>query len=477
MKLLFLLFISFSFVYAQSYEEFLRSQNEAFSAYKEERDKAFSSYLKEEWKAYKQSVGRQPYEEKKPEALPLAEISVSKQPKEKVIVHKLPPAVANEIKPFEQLIIPPKVPEQITLIFDFFGVELGMHYDKSMKLDIRGEVSKQMISKAWESLAKSEYVSSLNELKTFSKKLHLNDWAIYLLIKQVASHLYKNENEERIFTWFMLLKMDFDAHLAYQNNKVVLLLPIKGDLYNTVYYTLNQKHYYAIDYYAKGKLGSVMTYDNTYEGSSKELDFSIKTLPLFAQEKVYKSFFFKMHNKNNNVSLAYDKNLFKFYATYPQVSYSHYFSAPASIFFDESLQKAFEPMIVGQSQSEALDLLLAFVQKAFGYKVDVKQFNEEKVMFPSETLFYDYSDCEDRAILFAYMVKRLLNLEVVGLKYTNHMSTAVHLLENIEGEYINFKKKRYIVADPTYVNAKLGLSMPAYAGKNSYSIVATGAEK
>ena len=476
MKILSLLLIYSSLVYAQSYEEFLRSQNEAFSNYKEERDKAFSSYLKKEWKAYKQSAGLQPYEEKKPNTLPIAKPSTSILPKKKVVVQQLPPAI-HLIKPYEKLLIPSKTPEQTALILDFFGVELGMHYDMSMKLDIRGEVSKQKISSAWESLAKSEFTSSLNELKTFSKKLHLNDWAKYLLLKQVASHIYQNDNEEKVFTWFMLLKMDYDAHIAYQKNKIILLLPIEGALYNTVYYTLNQKQYYAIDYYAKGKLGSIMTYDNTYEGSSKALDFSVDTLPLFAQDKISKSFFFKIHNKKKNILLAYDKNLFDFYASYPQVSYTHYFSAPASSFFDKSLQKAFEPIIVGKSQGEALDIILAFVQNAFNYKVDTKQFNTEKVMFPSETLFYDFSDCEDRAILFNYMVKKLLNLDVVGLKYTNHMSTAVHISEAIEGEYISFEKKRYIVADPTYVNAKIGLSMPAYRGLNSYTIVGTGSEK
>ena len=144
---------------------------------------------------------------------------------------------------------------------------------------------------------------------------------------------------------------------------------------------------------------------------------------------------------------------------------------------ENSLKVSFEPLIKGKSQSEALDIILNFVQNAFKYQVDNKQFNREKVMFPSETIFYPYSDCEDRAILFSYIVKILLGMDVVGVKYPNHMATAVKIQEKIKGEYILNGKKAYIVADPTYINARIGMSMPKFIGSKSYEIVSTGGEK
>lgn len=476
MRIFVLFFFSFTLLPAQTYEEFLRSQNEAFASYKEERDKEFSNYLNKEWKAYKESMGVKAYEKKKPTIMPQAKKLVSQKPVKKVLVLKQPPVEKVE-KRYTKIIIQPESEKLKRLFLNFFGVDITLHYDKSMMISIERGISKEKISDAWKSLASSEYETTIDELKTISKKLQLNDWGRYLLIKQAAEAIYQNENEARIFSWFALLKMGYDAHLSFQNHRVILLIPIDGELYNTVYYTLNNRQYYAIDYYAKGRLGPIMTYDNIYEGSNSAIDFSVKTLPLLVQSKVIKRLAFNVDGAHQSVILEYDKNLFDFYQSYPQVDYRSYFSAPESAFLESSIKKAFEPLILGKSQSEALDIILGFVQNAFRYKVDTEQFSREKVMFPSETIYYSYSDCEDRAILFAYMVKTLLGMDVLGLKYPNHMATAVRTDEKLEGEYVLYKESPYIVADPTYVNAKVGLSMPQYRGKRSYEIVATGGEK
>jgi hypothetical protein len=75
------------------------------------------------------------------------------------------------------------------------------------------------------------------------------------------------------------------------------------------------------------------------------------------------------------------------------------------------------------------------------------------------------------------MVKTLLGMEVVGLKYPEHMATAVRIDEKVKGEYVSYNKKAYIVADPTYRNATVGLSMPRYRGAKSYEIIPAKAQK
>ncbi|PHR58148.1 MAG: hypothetical protein COA44_04400 [Arcobacter sp.] len=504
MHKLFLLPLILSSLYAQTYEEFLQSQNKAFSSFKEKRDKEFSSFLNKEWKAFKESQGQSAYIKKKPNTLPKAPIKKTVKTKDlpKVIEIKLVDAKEKtvkiiHIKPkiekklvilspisekpkakvYTKIIIPPERQSLKTLYVKYFGVDLEVHYDKSMLISMHQNIDKDDIALAWDLMARSEYKATINEFKEISKKLQLNAWAQYLLVKKVSNALYQNKNEAKIFSWFVLLKMGYDAHIAYQSHKIILLLPIKGELYNTIFYTFNNKKYYAIDYYAKGKLGSIMTYDNVYDGANKSIDFSLPVLPLFAENKTNKRLVFRVENKNKSVSLSYNTNMLKFFQSYPQVSYSNYFSSPSSSLLENSLRRSFKPLLEGKSQNEALDLILNFVQNAFKYKVDDKQFNMEKVMFPSETIFYPYSDCEDRAIFFSYMVKILLNINVIGLKYPNHMATAVLIDEKIEGEYILSGKDKYIVADPTYINAGLGMSMPQFKGSSSYIIVLTGGEK
>ena len=469
MRYLFLLLFTSLFLNAQTYEEYLRSQNEAFSSYKDAYDKEFSGFLNKEWKAYKASQGVESYEEEKPKTLPKVEKRAKVVIKKRILVQKKVEEPKKQ-KVFKKIIIQETTTSLKTMYMDYFGVSLALHYDRVDLLNGHSPLDEKSITQAWTSLAQSNYTQSIDELNHISKKLKLNDWAKYLLVKELASRVYKYDKQRNVFTWFVLLKMGYDTRIAYQNNKIILLLPVKGDLYSTVYYQLDNKKYYALDYYAKGKLGSIKTYAHSYKGELKAIDFSLKTLPRFSPEVIDKNFRFRPFKKVEIIALQYDKHLLNFFQTYPQVSYKNYFSTVDADVLKVSVQKSFNPLLMNKSESEALDVLLSFVQTSFKYKVDFEQFGKEKVMFSSETLFYPYSDCEDRAILFSYLVKTLLGMDVVGLQYKNHMATAVKIKEKVKGEYVKVKNSKYIIADPTYINANVGLSMPAYKGKKPYII-------
>ena len=118
--------------------------------------------------------------------------------------------------------------------------------------------------------------------------------------------------------------------------------------------------------------------------------------------------------------------------------------------------------VQGKKQSEAANILINFVQTAFDYKTDGDQFGYEKPFFVDELFYYPYSDCEDRAVLYSYLVRTLMGLDVVLLEYPNHMATAVCFDENIDGDYITVSGKKYIICDPTYIGASIGLAMSQF---------------
>ena len=106
--------------------------------------------------------------------------------------------------------------------------------------------------------------------------------------------------------------------------------------------------------------------------------------------------------------------------------------------------------------------MIHFVQTAFEYQTDQEQFGVERPLFPDETLYYPYSDCEDRAILYSVLVRELLGLDAVLLHYPNHLATAVRFDEEVSGDYFTLDGKHYVVCDPTYINADIGEAMPQY---------------
>ena len=102
------------------------------------------------------------------------------------------------------------------------------------------------------------------------------------------------------------------------------------------------------------------------------------------------------------------------------------------------------------------------MQTAFDYRTDDEQFGQERPLFADETLYYPYSDCEDRAILYAVLVRDLLGLDVVLLHYPGHLATAVCFGDDTPGDYMSIGGRKYIVCDPTYIGAPIGLAMPQY---------------
>jgi hypothetical protein len=125
--------------------------------------------------------------------------------------------------------------------------------------------------------------------------------------------------------------------------------------------------------------------------------------------------------------------------------------------------------INGKKASQAINFVLNMVQKSFDYKRDQQQFGKEKVMFAEETLFYKSSDCEDRAVLFAYLIKKLFDISVVGIKYKNHMATGLYI--PLQGDHVNIHGRRYVIADPTYTNANVGEAMPKYRSVKPESFI------
>jgi hypothetical protein len=144
------------------------------------------------------------------------------------------------------------------------------------------------------------------------------------------------------------------------------------------------------------------------------------------------------------------------------VDFAVYAAAPLDKGMLESLREELSPQITGKSQEESVNFLLHFVQNAFSYKTDDEQFDYEKWNFAEETLLSKFSDCDDRAIFFAQLIRNLLGMDVVLAHYPgHHLATAVKF-DNPQtaGSYVNINNTKYLICDPTYINADLGMTMP-----------------
>ncbi|MBQ8531161.1 MAG: hypothetical protein IJ430_08390 [Parabacteroides sp.] len=54
----------------------------------------------------------------------------------------------------------------------------------------------------------------------------------------------------------------------------------------------------------------------------------------------------------------------------------------------------------------------------------------------------------------------LLGLKVLLVYYPGHLATAVCFTEQVTGDYVALNNRKYIICDPTYIGAPVGITMP-----------------
>lgn len=59
-------------------------------------------------------------------------------------------------------------------------------------------------------------------------------------------------------------------------------------------------------------------------------------------------------------------------------------------------------------------------------------------------------------------MKDLMGLDAVLLDYPNHIASAVRFNEEISGDYILLDGKKYLICDPTYIGAPIGMCMDRF---------------
>jgi len=471
-----ILLVGFSTLGAeQSFKDFKRSQSDSFKSYKDVRDNAFNNYLIQEWAAYSAYKSEPLYEKPKPLEIEVAkpEILNPVGPKVNIKIKEEPekeslPEIAQKE---QERVIPLEEKKPTDIYFDFFGTRLEFDIPSGIKNANYYPQTQAGVANFFGSAASSDYEPLLLEIKRISQKMNLNDWGIYLLVSKISNMTYSDQENSKLLSWFIFNKLGYAVKIGLQNRHVVLMHHSKKTIYSTPNYDFNNKKYYVIANYAKGSPGRIFSYKQDYPGSTKELDLSLKTLPNLEADIKNKSLSFSYFGQEYDIEFSYNKNLIDFMASYPQADYETFFNAPIDDITYRDLAKSLKRHIDGKKASEAMNFVLNFVQKSFVYEQDNQQFGREKVMFAQETLYFDKSDCEDRAVLFSYLIKELFGVSVLGVKYEDHMATAVYV--PIEGDKVMVQSKKFVIADPTYINATIGMSMPKYKSikPQSYIVV------
>jgi len=464
---LFKLFGLFSIVFvpflvAGTFEHFERFQESAFVKYSDAEDIVFKKYLDVEFKEFVLQGKLHRYLKNKPSRLPVTQF---------INTTSVGPRVDMQLTKLKQVNFPaPFSLKDKEFVINFFGLSFGFNIDSKIK-DAKFYPQTQIgIGNFFEQIASSEYSYLVVDIQLFIKKYKLNDWGVILLVKKIVEKVFKQKNEADIFRWFLLSKLGYDVHLTLAKKHIILFFATEQKIYDRTFFIFNKKRYYNLDDTLTIKeISSVYSYKHIYKNGVKAFDFSLYQLPMLPQKIEQKELFFRELREQYRISFQYNQNLIDFLATYPQVDEKVYFKAPLDPITQETLFRSLQHYVDTKRASRAITFLLHFTQNSFLYKVDQQQFGYEKMMFAQETLVYSSSDCEDRSVLFAYLITKILHLSIVGVVYPDHFSTALYIPLN--GDKIDVNGREFVLSDPSYRNANIGYELSKYKGQKPTRIV------
>jgi len=339
---------------------------------------------------------------------------------------------------------------------EFYNGTFNFELNESSKISFSEELSTESISNFYNKLNQSDHQSLLSSLLAYKEKHQLNDWIYYQLIRKTAQQISpKAENYHRytLYKWFFLSKSGYDARLSIGNNRMIFYVKNDENINDIPFFNIEGNKYMCLNYHDYGKVDfekdKIFPVFIKVNEAVQSFSYKVTRMPDFKPESYReKEVAFQYRQKSYHFQVKLNPEVENIFANYPGVDFESYFNIPLSHETYRSLIPLLKRNVSSMGQKKGIDYLMRFTRYAFLYQNDENNFGKEKRLSPEQTLFSKYSDCDDRAALFFYLVKEIYNLPMIALLYPTHISMAVQF-DKPFGKSIIYNGAKYSVCEPT----------------------------
>ncbi|MEZ0454345.1 hypothetical protein ABTW24_22330 [Sphingobacterium thalpophilum] len=340
--------------------------------------------------------------------------------------------------------------------FDFYDGKVSVTVPVNFNIPFDDSLTIAHVQQFYQTVEQTDYYNLVNSLLDYKDKQHLNDWVYYQLIRRTAQQIApKAENYARytLYKWFLMCKSGYDARLAVGNSQIIFFIQNNEDISDIPFFEIDGKKYTCLNFHDYGKL---FQRTDTYvpvkikvPEATNDFSYKITKLPDFVPANyIEKQIAFNDGHKAYHFNIKLNNDISDLFKNYPGVDFETYFNIPLSKETYQSLIPALKENLKGKSEKDGVDYLMRFTRYAFLYENDEENFGKEKRLSPEQTLLNTYSDCDDRAALFFYLVKEIYNLPMITLLYPTHITMAVQFEQPV-GDAILYNGKYYSVCEPT----------------------------
>lgn len=448
------------------YEAFRAGIHEDFNKFRDEINREFIEFVRNPWKEF-ESVAPVP----KPKQEPVPPVVVPKEDKDSIPVKSTPieidtiiapSPVTPQPKPIEPIPENELADEQ-TISVSLFGTICKIRFCKNQDYRIK-QVSEKGIADALTILTTEKYDNFIVDCLKYRDELRLCDWAYLALVMSASEQVCgKGTNEANLLIAYVLIQSGYKIRLAKNSSKIYVLYASNHCIFDRSSYSVDGDILYGME-----ELPSSLSISNASFPKEQNISLLITQQPLFSKKMSDKRTITSKRYLNIKVEAQSNKNLLDFYGTYPSSYYNdnymtqwaQYANAPMATEIQNELYPVLKRELAGLSEYECVCRILNWVQTGFEYEYDDKVWGHDRTFFAEETLFYPYCDCEDRSILFTRLVRDLTNLDCILVYYPGHLATAVNFNSNVNGDYILLNRRKFVICDPTYIGAPVGVTMP-----------------
>lgn len=459
----------------QRFDQFKEDKQAEYDAFRKRVNEEYANFMRQKWEAFPVHEADKPIKEKNVPPV------VYEDPKPKENLQPLTtPQPVIETKPIEiavkplVVVVPPPAPAPDPIApvkpkeetykkvsVGYFGTIMTVGFPTDDRLKLRA-LEEDAIADAWEELSDSRYDITVSTALNARKTNKLCDWAYMKMLQAVTEKQYGKTNEAVLAQAFLMTQSGYRIRLGMDETTLYMLVASQYDIFDKRYYVLEGTKFYNVN--ADKRVQMHIT--QARFGKEKALSLQMKQLPQLGSEPTPKRTL--TSKKGVTSSASVNKNIIDFFNAYPQACISGSPTTRWAAYANTPLEKSVKDMlypplkktISGMNERDAVGILLNWVQTAFAYEYDDKVWGGDRAFFAQETLYYPYCDCEDRAILFSRLVRDLVGLDVVLLYYPGHLAAAVAFNDEVKGDWLKYNNRKYVVCDPTYINAGVGKTMP-----------------
>ena len=319
----------------------------------------------------------------------------------------------------------------------------------------------------------------LDALLRYKKTSNPDDWLYYQLVRKVAQYISpKADNYYRytFYKWWFLTRSGYDARLTVSDNYLLFYVQCNENIYNIPARMVDGRQYVCLNYHDYGSSIDFEKHPFTeatpyFASQAKPFSYKVNHLPDFRPtDYTEKDLEFSDGINHYSFQIKVNPQVKTIFTNYPVVDYDLQFNMPLSKTTYESLIPSLKKHLQGMKNKDGVEFLMRLTRYAFLFRTDKESFGTEKRLSPEQTLLSDFSDCEDRAALFFFLVKELYNLPMLVLTYPDHVTVAVQL-EKPYGKTVEYNGVKYTLCEPSpqRVDLRLGQTLPEIS-KKAYQV-------